>query len=108
MPLLVKRGHADQGSGARLLRMSEPLTFVSHDIVHFRPYDTGRDLKYFAIQPEVSDRSLLADLLEHGQYHDHYAGQDPTEQSHHSLHGPYRLEAITAGVFEPVRHPGGR
>lgn len=50
----------------------------------------------------MSDRSLLASLIEHEQYHDHYAGQDPTEQSHHSLHGPYRLEAITPGVFEPV------
>jgi hypothetical protein len=78
------------------------MTFVSHELVHFRPYDTWVDLKYFAIQPEESDRTLLAQLIEHEQYHDHYAGQDPTEQSHHSVHGPYRLAAITPGVFEPV------
>jgi hypothetical protein len=82
--------------------MPAPVTFVSHDIVVFRPYRTWVDLKYFAIQTDVSDRSLLAHLIEHEQYHDHYAGQDPTEQSHHSLHGPYRLAAITPGAFEPV------
>lgn len=82
--------------------MPGPVTFVRHDLVHFRPYDTWVDLKCFAIQPEESDRSLLAHLIEHKQYHDHYAGQDPTEQSHHSLHGPYRLDAITPGVFESV------
>jgi hypothetical protein len=76
--------------------------FVSHELVHFRPYDTWVDLKYFAIQPEESDRSLLGHLIDHEQYHDHYAGQDPTEQSHHSLHGPYRLEAISPTVFELV------
>lgn len=82
--------------------MPAPVTFVSHDIVHFRPYRTWVDLKYFAIQTDVSDQSLLAHLIEHEQYRDHYAGQDPSEQSHHSLHGPYRLAAIASGVFEPV------
>jgi hypothetical protein len=53
---------------------------VSHDIVHFRPYYTWVDLEYFAIQPEVSVRSLLAHLIEHEQYHDHYAGQDLAEE----------------------------
>lgn len=82
--------------------MPSPVTFVSHDIVHFRPYDTWVDLKYFAIQTDVPDQSLLAHLIEHEQYHDHYAGQDPSEQSDHSLHGPYRLAAITPGVFRAV------
>ena len=40
-----------------------------------------------AIQSEPSKLMLLTRLIEHEQYHDHYAGQDPTEQSHHSLHG---------------------
>jgi hypothetical protein len=82
--------------------MSASVTFVSHDFVHFRPYDTWVDLKYFGIRPEVSNHSLLAHLIEHEQYHDHYAGQDPTEQSHHALHGPYRLEAISPGAFKSV------
>lgn len=80
--------------------MPDPVVFVSHDIVHFGRNDTWVDLKYFAIRSDVSDRLLLASLIEHEQYHDHYAGQDPTEQSHHPLHGPYRLEAITPGAFE--------
>jgi len=82
--------------------MLESLTFVSHELVNFRPFDTWVDLKYFAIEPEAPDHSLLAGLIEHVQYHDHYAGQDPSEQSQNDLHGPYRLDAIAAGVFEPV------
>jgi hypothetical protein len=78
--------------------MPSPVTFAGHDIVHFRPYYTCVDLKYFAIQPDVLDRSLLAHLIEHEQYRDHYVGQDPAEQSDHSLHDPYRLAAITPGV----------
>jgi hypothetical protein len=83
--------------------MSAPVTFVSHDIVHFRPYDTWVDLKYFAIRSEASDTTLLAHLIEHEQYHDHYAGQDPT-----SLHGPYRLDAITPATFESVSSQAAR
>jgi hypothetical protein len=60
--------------------MPEPLTFVSHDMVHFGDYYTWVDLKYFAIQPEASDVSLLTSLITHAQYHDHYAGQDPTSR----------------------------
>jgi len=62
----------------------KPLTFVSHELVHFRRYYTWVDLKHFAIQSEMSDRALLAHLIEHMQYHDDYAGEDPTQQSHHS------------------------
>lgn len=70
--------------------------------MHFRPNNTWVDLKLFSIRPEVSDYLVLRDLLRHEQYHDHYAGQDPTEQTHHALHGPYQLEAITPGQFESV------
>ena len=79
--------------------MPGAVRFVSHELTHFRSYDTWVDLKYFAIEGEASDGALVAALIEHEQYHDHYAGQDPTDQAHHSLHGPYRLEAITPAVF---------
>jgi len=82
--------------------MSEVVTFVSHELVIFRPFDTWVDLKFFEIQTEAPDHSLLARLIEDVQYHDHYAGQDPSEQSQNDLHGPYWLDAITAEVFEPV------
>jgi len=82
----------------------EPLLFVGHELVRFRAlgYYTWVDLKYFEIQPEVSDVALLTSLIAHEQYHDHYAGQDPTEQAQNSLHGPYRLEAITPRTFQAV------
>lgn len=81
--------------------MSGPLVFVSHEMVRFGANETWVDLKSFSIKSEASDLSLLASLIDHDQYHDHYAGQEASEQSHHSLHGPYRLEAITPEVFEP-------
>lgn len=88
--------------------MSEPVAFVGHDLVRFRPYRTWVDLKYFAIRPEASSYTVLADLIGHEQYHDHYAGQDPTDQSHHALHGPYRLEAITPAEFQLVSAQAAR
>ncbi len=80
------------------------LTFVSHHLVQFSVfrYDTWVDLKHFATAPDASDHALLAALLKHDQYYDHYTGEDPSEQTHHVLHGPYRLEAITRETFEPV------
>jgi len=83
---------------------------VSHESVHFNVfgYDTWVDLKYFEIRPEESDVELLTALIAHEQYHDHYAGQDPTEQTHHSLHGPYRLEAVTPGSFQAVSADSAR
>lgn len=59
------------------------------------------DIKRFVIDDDGSDEDLLATLIRHRQYQDHYAGQDPTQQAQHNLHGPYRLEAITPAVFEP-------
>lgn len=50
----------------------------------------------------------MAALIEHEQYRDHYAGQDPADQSDHSLHGPYRLEAITPAVFRTLTAEAAR
>lgn len=95
-------------SGCETLRMPEPVTFVSHDMVHFGSYFTWVNFKYFAIQPGTPDLLLVASLISSQQYHDHYAGQDPTDQTHHSLHGPYRLEAISPEVFEPISRQAAR
>lgn len=68
-------------------------------MVHFGAYYRWLDLKYFAVRSEAPDLSLLASLIRHEQYHDHYASEDPSDQTHHCVHGPYRLEAIPpAGV----------
>ena len=90
--------------------MTELLLFVSHELVHFNilGYDTWVDLKFFEIRPEASDIALLTSLTAHEQYHDHYAGQDPTEQTHHSLHGPYRVEAVARVSFQAVSADSAR
>ncbi len=90
--------------------MTKPLNFVGHELVLFRVfgYHTWVDLKYFDVRPDVSDAALLTSLTAHEQYHDHYAGGDPTEQTHHCLHGPYRLEAITPGSFQAVSADSAR
>jgi hypothetical protein len=43
--------------------VAKPLTFVSHELVHFRRYYTWVDLKHFAVQSDMSDRALLAHLI---------------------------------------------
>ncbi len=109
LPLVGRPTHphavADERAGAcQTSDVIEPLTLVSHELVNFNAfhYDTWVDLKSFGIRPGASDIGLLTSLLGHGQYHDHYAGQDPNEQTHHSLHGPYRLDAITPETFLAV------
>lgn len=88
--------------GCQTARMAPALTFVSQEMVHFWEHFTWVNLKYFAIQPTVSDALLLTHLIANTQYQDHYAGQDPAEQPLHLLHGPYRLNAITPDTFQAV------
>ena len=78
------------------------LEFVDHELVHL---DEGTfhwvDIKRFRIiSGAADDRALLAALVGHGQYRDHYAGQAPEEQSQDDLHGPYWVRAISAETFE--------
>jgi len=81
-----------------------PITYDHEQMVHL---DEGTyhwvSLKQFHIDPTLSDTELLDALVAHWAYHDHYAGQDAADQDHHSLHGPYRLECISADAFRPAR-----
>src|SRR2546422_11717634 len=84
--------------------MDQPIVFDHEQMVHL---DKGTyhwvSIKQFRIDSTQSDRTLLDALVAHGQYHDHYAGGDAADQDHHSWHGPYRLEYISADTFRPVR-----
>jgi hypothetical protein len=60
-------------------------------------------VKRFEIVGEATtDRAILAALLAHPRYRDHYTSADSHEIDCGPLHGPYRLEAITVDSFEPV------
>lgn len=87
--------------------VANAITFLADEMVHLDPTDScWVSLKRFAIDSDPSDRDLLAALVEHPQYHDHYAGQPVVQQTHHSLHGPYCLDAISADSFiraDPAR-----
>lgn len=63
-------------------------------------------VKVFRIDPGASTPELLAALLAHRQYRDHYAGGLPEEQGEHRMHGPYRLECITLDSFRPIETEG--
>ncbi|AHH99876.1 hypothetical protein GCM10010174_89890 [Kutzneria viridogrisea] len=77
------------------------IQFEGQEIVHLAK-GTYRwvDIKRFRC--DGAPRDLLAELIAHPQYRDHYAGPPADEQGEHSLHGPYRLEAITVDSFEPT------
>jgi len=76
------------------------ITFLGGELVHL---DQGSyawvSLKRFEIDPIATDSELLAALIDHPQFHDHYAGEPAEEQTHHSLHGPYHLKAISVHSF---------
>lgn len=88
---------------AKMMRVDQPIVFDREDIVHL---DKGTyhwvSLKWFGIDSDQSDRMLLEALVAHWQYHDHYAGVPVADQIHHRLHGPYRLECISAETFRPA------
>jgi len=78
------------------------LRFVGGRLVHM-PVGTYAwvDIKQFTYR-RGEDRQVLAALLGHREYRDHYAGGLVDEQSEHDLHGPYRLAALSAASFTPV------
>lgn len=65
-------------------------------------------IKRFEANGDLADAELLAALISHPQYHDHYAGGDPAEQGPHNLHGPYDLAHITSASFVPTTAATGR
>jgi hypothetical protein len=63
------------------------------------------DIKLFALPRDLNnDRGALGLLLRHVRYRDSYAGTGDIDMV--DLHGPYRLDAITADSF-PSADPAG-
>ncbi|WP_405496120.1 hypothetical protein [Nocardia sp. NBC_00511] len=80
--------------------MDDPIAFDHEQLIHL---DSGPyhwvSLKAFTITASRSDKDLIAAMIRHPQYRDNYAGGGPDDQSSPSLHGPYRLDLISADSF---------
>jgi hypothetical protein len=55
------------------------------------------DIKVFALPVDVDDRTALALMISHVRYRDSYASAE--FQDAKTIHGPYRLNAITVDTF---------
>jgi hypothetical protein len=83
--------------------VEETLDFIGDELVHLGPGTyCWVSVKRFRLGGEASDADVLAALLRHPQYNDHYAGQRVAEQSSHDVHGPYRLDRIAVGSFVQI------
>ncbi|WP_326829552.1 hypothetical protein OIE13_04225 [Streptosporangium sp. NBC_01810] len=80
----------------------EQLAFTSTTLVNFKDR-TYRwvDVKHFRIASGQDDEPLLTALLSHQLYRDDYLGSD-SWKGDGSVHGPYRLDSLSAASFEDV------
>jgi hypothetical protein len=87
--------------------MGVRLEYTGHTLIPFedRSY-RWFSVKRFAWDGAGDDTAVLAALIGHWRYRDHYASRDSHEQDAGDIHGPYRLVAITAAEFVPVGPDG--
>ncbi|MEU8381018.1 hypothetical protein [Streptosporangium sp. NPDC048865] len=80
----------------------EQLAFASTSLVTFKD-GTYRwvDVKRFRLTAPQDDGPLLTALLSHQLYRDDYLGSG-SERDGEPVHGPYRLDALSAASFERV------
>lgn len=83
--------------------MGVTLEYTGHTLIGFDD-DSYRwlSIKRFAWDGNGDDTAILAALIGHWRYRDHYASQGSHEQDAGDIHGPYRLAAITPAEFVPV------
>ncbi|SNS53215.1 hypothetical protein SAMN05216276_101139 [Streptosporangium subroseum] len=82
----------------------EQLAFDSATFVTFKDRtDRWVDVKHFQVcaRPE-DDEQLLTTLISHEMYRDDYLGSDSWKDTESSVHGPYRLDALSATAFEGI------
>ena len=87
--------------------MGATLEYLGHSFIHF----DDRSYRWFSVKRFVwdgtgDDAAVLAALIGHRRYRDHYASADSHEQDAGDIHGPYRLAAITTAEFVPVGPEG--
>jgi hypothetical protein len=79
------------------------LEYTGHTLILFedRSY-RWFSVKRFAWDGTGDDTAVVAALIGHWRYRDHYASKDSHEQDAGDIHGPYRVAAITPAEFVPV------
>ncbi len=87
--------------------MGVTLEYAGHTLIPFddRSY-RWFSVKRFAWDGTGDDTAVLAALIGHWRYRDHYASAGSHEQDAGDIHGPYRVAAITPVEFVPVGPEG--
>jgi hypothetical protein len=75
----------------------ERLVYQGDVFVNFRTSRQWVLIKLFALPPDLDDQAILALLIRHVRYRDSYAAPEFSDAK--TIHGPYRLDAITPQVF---------
>jgi hypothetical protein len=88
------------GMGTGAMPVEESLVYQGEVFIKFRTSRQWVLIKLFALPPNADDRELLALLIRHVRYRDSYAAPDFKDAK--TIHGPYRLNAITPETFFPV------
>jgi hypothetical protein len=87
--------------------MGVTLEYTEHTLILFDDHSyRWFSVKRFAWDGTGDDTAVLAALIGHWRYRDHYASQDSHEQDAGDIHGPYHLSAITPAEFVPVSPDG--
>jgi hypothetical protein len=79
------------------------LVYTGHELVLFddRSY-RWLSVKRFAWDGTGDTPAVLAALIRHQRYRDHYAARDSHEEDSGNIHGPYWVDAITPAEFVPI------
>jgi hypothetical protein len=78
----------------------ESLVYQDEVFINFRTTRQWVSIKLFALPPDADDQTVLALPIRHVRYRDSYAA--PEFKDAKTIHGPYWLDAINAGLFAAV------
>ncbi|ORW87114.1 hypothetical protein AWC22_09065 [Mycobacterium riyadhense] len=80
--------------------VEDQLVYEGEVFINFRTSRQWVSIKLFALPANTDDHTVLALLTHHVRYRDSYAGTGDKDVE--TIHGPYRLNAITPEVFDTV------
>lgn len=78
----------------------DSLVYQGEVFINFRTSRQWVVVKLFTLPPDADDHEVLTLLIRHVRYRDSYASREFKDAK--TIHGPYRLDAITPEVFSPV------
>ena len=87
--------------------MGVALEYTGHTLILFDDHSyRWFSVKRFTWDGTGDQSAVLAALIGHWRYRDHYAARDSHEQDAGDIHGPYWVAAITPAEFLPVGPEG--